>query len=240
MKISIITLFPEVFETILNSSILKRAQAKDKVTFELINLRDFGEGKHKVVDDRPYGGGTGMVLKPDILARALKSVLNPAKNNKLNLKFKIILMSASGTPYKQQKAQEFSKLNHLVIVCGHYEGVDQRFIESYIDEEISIGDYVLTGGEIPAMVIVDSITRLIPGVLEKPEAIENESFSTFHHPSSNFQLLEYPQYTRPENFEGKKVPGVLLSGHHQEIQKWREQKSLKKTKKFRPDLLKKR
>ncbi|MBI2599373.1 tRNA (guanosine(37)-N1)-methyltransferase TrmD, partial [Candidatus Daviesbacteria bacterium] len=166
MKISIITLFPEVFETILNSSILKRAQAKDKVTFELINLRDFGEGKHKVVDDRPYGGGTGMVLKPDILARALKSVLNPAKNNKLNLKFKIILMSASGTPYKQQKAQEFSKLNHLVIVCGHYEGVDQRFIESYIDEEISIGDYVLTGGEIPAMVIVDSITRLIPGVLE--------------------------------------------------------------------------
>ena len=139
-------------------------------------------------------------------------------------------MSASGKPYKQTKAREFSKLKHLIIVCGHYEGIDQRFIDKYVDEEISIGDYVLTGGEVPAMVIIDSITRLIPGVLQKPEAIINESFSE--------GLLEYPQYTRPEEFEGEKVPEVLLSGNHAEIKKWRSQKSLEKTKKIRPDLLK--
>ena len=238
MKISIITLFPEVFDPILNTSILKRAQAKGKVTFELINLRDFGEGKHQVVDDRPYGGGTGMILKPDILTRALKSIFDPTKFKIENLKLKIILMSASGTPYNQKGARDFSKLDHLIIVCGHYEGVDQRFIDKYVDEEISIGDYVLTGGEIPAMVIVDSITRLIPGVLEKPEAIEDESFSIFHHPSSSFQLLEHPQYTRPEEFEGQKVPEVLLSGNHKKIEQWRHQKSLEKTKKIRPDMLK--
>src|SRR3989338_6502155 len=156
MKISIITLFPQVFDRILNSSILKRAQKKGKITFELINLRDFGEGKHQVVDGRPYGVGSGMVLRFDILAKAL-------------LKGHIILTSASGKPYKQEDARRLSKLKNIVIVCGHYEGVDQRFIDKYVDEEISIGDYVLTGGEIPAMVLVDSITRLIPGVLEKPE-----------------------------------------------------------------------
>lgn len=222
MKISIITLFPEVFDPILNSSILKRAQTKGKVSFELINLRDFGEGKHKVVDDRPYGGGAGMILKPDVLARALKKFKNK------NLKIKIVLTSASGMPYKQSKAQTLSKLDELVIICGHYEGVDQRFIDKYVDEEISIGDYVLTGGEMPAMVIMDSITRLIPGVLEKPEATLNESFSQ--------GLLEYPHYTRPEVFEGKKVPEVLLSGNHKKIQQWRREKSLEKTKKVRPDL----
>jgi len=227
MKISIITLFPEVFEPILNTSILKRAQKKGKVSFELINLRDFGEGKHKIVDDRPYGGGAGMILKAAILAKALP------KNGH------IVLTSASGKPYKQAKAKEFSKLDHLVIVCGHYEGVDQRFIDKYVDEEISIGDYVLTGGEIPAMVIIDSITRLIPGVLEKPEAIENESFSNYTLDARRYTLLEYPHYTRPEVFEGKKVPKVLLSGNHGEIAKWRTQKSLAKTKKVRPDLLKK-
>lgn len=220
MKISIITLFPEAFDPILNTSILKRAQKKGKVTFELINFRDFGEGKHKVVDDRPYGGGAGMILRANILAKAISSIVNR--------KSYIVLMSASGTPYKQSKARELSKLDHLVIVCGHYEGVDQRFIDKYVDEEISIGDYVLTGGEIPAMVMVDSIVRLIPGVLEKPEAIENESYTK--------NLLEGPQYTRPEEFEGEKVPSVLLSGNHAEIAKWRKQKSLEKTKKIRPDL----
>lgn len=219
MKISIITLFPEVFQPILSSSILKRAQQKGKVIFELINLRDFGEGKHKTVDDRPYGGGVGMILRVDILAKAMKSI-----------KPYTILTSASGKPYKQEGAQRLSKLKHLIIVCGHYEGVDQRFIEKFTDEEISIGDYVLTGGEIPAMVIVDSIVRLIPGVLEKPEATIEESFSE--------GLLEYPQYTRPEVFEEKKVPQVLLSGNHGEIAKWRQKKSLQKTKKVRPDLLK--
>ncbi|MDP3973859.1 MAG: tRNA (guanosine(37)-N1)-methyltransferase TrmD [Candidatus Daviesbacteria bacterium] len=225
MRISIITLFPEVFEPILNSSILKRAQAKGKVKFELINLREFGEGKHQVVDGRPYGGGAGMILKADVLAKAVRSLKTE------NLKLKTILMSASGTPYKQKKAQEFSKLDQLIIVCGHYEGVDQRFIDKYIDEEASIGDYVLTGGEIPAMVIVDSVTRLIPGVLEKPEATENESFS------DSSLLLEYPQYTRPEKFEDQKVPDVLLSGNHAEIAKWRMEQSIKKTRKTRPELL---
>ncbi len=222
MKISVITLFPEVFEPILNSSILKRAQKKSLVEFELINLRDFGEGRHQVVDGRPYGGGPGMLFRADILAKAISSIVNR--------KSYIVLTSASGKPYKQAKAREFSKIDHLIIVCGHYEGVDQRFIDKYVDEEISVGDFVLTGGEIPAMVIIDSITRLIPGVLEKPEAVENESFTE--------NLLEGPQYTRPEVFEGKKVPKVLLSGNHAEIAKWRKASSLQKTKKIRPDLLK--
>ena len=235
MKISIITLFPQVFEPILNSSILKRAQKKGLVEFKLINLRDFGEGKHQIVDDRPYSGGAGMILRADILAKALKRAISNSllaiRSQKLTAKSKkpyTILTSASGKPYKQAQARKLSKLAHLIIVCGHYEGVDQRFIENYVDEEISIGDYVLTGGEIPAMAIVDSITRLIPGVLEKPEAIQDESFSE--------NLLEYPHYTRPEEFEGKKVPQVLLSGNHAEIKKWRLKKSLEKTKKVRPDL----
>lgn len=227
MKITVITLFPEVFDPILNTSILKRAQSKGKVTFEFINLRDFGEGRHKVVDDRPYGGGAGMVLRADILTKALIHCMNNGRSSK---KCAIVLMSAGGKPYKQSMAQKLSKLNHIIIICGHYEGVDQRFIDKYIDEEISIGDYVLTGGEIPTMAIVDSIVRLIPGVLEKPEATINESFSE--------ALLEYPQYTRPEEFEGKKVPNVLLSGNHGKIEKWRKAESLKKTKKIRFDLLK--
>jgi tRNA (guanine37-N1)-methyltransferase len=225
MKISIITLFPEMFTPILNTSILGRAQKKGKIEFELINLRDFGDGPHQIVDDRPYGGGVGMVLKVDILAKALQSIKKVG-----NTKPYVILTAASGKLYKQVRAGELSKLDHLIIVCGHYEGVDQRFIDKYIDEEISIGDYVLTGGELPAMVIIDSITRLIPGVLEKPEAVEKESFS-------NANLLEGPQYTRPEEFDGEKVPEVLLSGNHGEVDKWRAEKSLEKTKQNRPDLI---
>lgn len=237
MKFTIITLFPEVFEPILNSSILKRAQKKGLVQFELINLRNFGEGVHQVVDDRPYGGGAGMVLKADVLAKAVKKVIGyRVQGTEEKIKPVTILMSASGTPYKQSKATEFSTLDHLIIVCGHYEGVDQRFIDKYVDEEISIGDYVLTGGEIPAMAVVDSVTRLIPGVLEKPEATVDESFST-NHELQTTNLLEYPHYTRPEEFEGMKVPGVLISGNHGEVKKWRMQKSLEKTKKVRPDLL---
>ncbi len=227
MKFSIITLFPEVFEPMLNSSILKRAQKKGLVEFEIINLREFGEGKHKVVDDRPYGGGAGMILRPDILSNALDYA---TKHSRSKVKCVTLLMSASGHLFKQVKARSLSKLDHIIIVCGHYEGVDQRFIDKYVDEEISIGDYVLTGGEIPAMVIVDSITRLIPGVLEKKEATVNESFTD--------NLLEGPQYTRPEEFEGLKVPDVLLSGNHAKIEKWRKEKALEKTKKMRPDLLK--
>ena len=166
-----------------------------------------------------------MVLKADILAKALKSITLDVPIGTCN----VILASASGTPYKQAKAQELSKLDHLILVCGHYEGVDQRFIDKYVDAEISIGDYILTGGELPAMVIIDSITRLIPGVLEKPEAVLKESFS-------DSSLLEHPQFTRPEEFEGIKVPEVLVSGNHEKVDKWRAEKSLEKTKKIRPDL----
>lgn len=235
MKISIITLFPEVFEPTLNTSILKRAQKKGKVEFELINLRDFGDGPHQVVDGRPYGGGVGMVLRADILAKAVNKTLSHTSSGNS----KIILTSASGKTYSQEKTKELSKLDHIVIVCGHYEGVDQRFIDKYVDEEISIGDYVLTGGEIPAMVIVDSITRLIPGVLEKPEATELESFSNYTLDAKRYTLLEGPQYTRPDEFEDQRIPEVLLSGNHGEVDKWRNQQALEKTKKIRPDLLKK-
>lgn len=228
MKITFITLFPEIFQPILNASILKRAQKKGLLEFELINLRDFGIGAHKSVDDKSYGGGVGMVLKPDVLANTLRSALDINKKQPLG-KFKIVLTSASGHTFNQQKAKQLSKLKHLVLICGHYEGIDQRFIDKYVDEEISIGDYVLTGGELPAMVIADSITRLIKGVLEKEEAIKNESFEN--------NLLEYPHYTRPENFEGLNVPKVLLSGNHAQIETWRHEKAVEKTKKVRPDLL---
>jgi tRNA (guanine37-N1)-methyltransferase len=224
MKISIITLFPEMFDQVLNTSILKRAQQKGKVSFEVIDLRPFGEGVHQIVDDRPYGGGVGMVLKADILAKSVD------KFKKQDSKCKIILTSASGKTYTQALAREFSRGEDLVIICGHYEGVDQRFIDKYVDEEISIGDYVLTGGEIPAMTIADSITRLIPGVLEKEEATLLESHEN--------GLLEYPHYTRPDEFEGEKVPEVLISGNHAKIEQWRKEQSIKKTKEVRPDLLK--
>lgn len=227
MKISIITLFPEIFEPVLNSSILKRAQSKKKIEFELTNLRKFGEGVHQVVDGRPYGGGAGMLLRADILAKAWKSI---KKSKTKSQKLKTILTSASGRSYNQTKAKQLSKLNHLIIICGHYEGVDQRFIENYVDEEISIGDYVLTGGELPAMIIADSITRLLPGVLKKEEATLQESFED--------NLLEYPHFTRPNEFEGRRVPKILVSGNHQEVDKWRSEKALEKTKKIRPDLLK--
>ncbi len=238
MKITFITLFPEIYPPLLNFSILKRAQSKAKVEFEVLNLREFGEGPHKIVDDRPYGGGTGMVLKADILAKALNSVLNRAPRAARHPH--VILTSASGYTYKQQRARELSKLDHIIIICGHYEGIDQRFIDKYVDEEISIGDYVLTGGELPSLIIADSITRLIPGVLEKADAVENESFSLSSSDSSlitqDSLLLEYPHYTRPDEFEGERVPDVLLSGNHAEIEKWRTQKSKEKTRKIRPGL----
>lgn len=225
MKITVITLFPEVFEPIINSSILKKAQKSNKVQFELVNLRNFGIGKHQIVDGRPYGGGAGMILRADILEKALEYIMK--KNGQ---KAHIMLMSASGIPYKQHRAFQLAGMNHLIIICGHYEGIDQRFIDKYVLEEISIGDYVLTGGEIAALVVIDSVVRLIPGVLKKPEAVLEESFVN--------NLLEYPHYTRPHKFAGTNVPTVLLSGNHQKITEWRTKKSLTKTKKIRPDLLK--
>lgn len=221
MLVSIITLFPDIFPPIFNSSILKRAQEKDKIQFEFIDLRNFGIGKHKQVDDRPYGGGAGMILRVDVLENAIENT------RKKDLKEEVILLDPKGEKYSQARAQELSKLDHIILVCGHYEGFDER-IRSIVDREISIGDYVLTGGEIPAMVLVDSVTRLIPGVLKKDEAPIDESFSN--------SKLEYPHYTRPEEYKGKKVPEILLSGDHKKIEEYRNKMSNEETKNKRPDL----
>ncbi len=220
MKFDVLTLFPEMFE-ILNQSIIGKAIEKKLIDINLINIRDFSKDKHKKVDDTPYGGGAGMVMKPDVVYDAYKSIKD--KNAK------VIYMSPQGKELNQKKVEELSKESHLIILCGHYEGIDQRVLDKIVDEEISIGDYVLTGGEIPAMVLIDSVSRYVKGVL-KEESIKEESFSN--------GLLEYPQYTRPEEFEGMKVPEVLLSGHHENIDKWRKEKSLEITKKKRPDILK--
>ena len=220
MKFDVLTLFPEMFE-ILNQSIIGKAIEKDLIDINVINIRDFSKDKHKKVDDTPYGGGAGMVMKPDVVYDAYQSVKDEDA--------KVIYMSPQGKPLNQKKVEELSKENHFIILCGHYEGIDQRVLDKIVDEEISIGDYVLTGGEIPAMVLIDSVSRYVEGVL-KEDSIKEESFSN--------GLLEYPQYTRPEVFEGMKVPEVLLSGHHENIEKWRKEKSLEITKKKRPELLK--
>ncbi len=220
MKFDVLTLFPEMFAPI-KQSILGRATQKNLIDINLVNIRDFSENKHKKVDDTPYGGGAGMVMMPDVVYRAYKS---------LNSKdAKVIYMSPQGKTLNQKKVVDLSKEKHLVILCGHYEGIDERVVKKIVDEEISIGDYVLTGGELPAMVLIDSVSRYIEGVLNKDSTSE-ESFSN--------GLLEYPQYTRPEIFEGMKVPEILLSGHHENIDKWRKEKSIEITKKKRPDLLK--
>ena len=225
MKISIITLFPDMVSGFFKESIIKRAIEKKLVDIEVINLRDFAKDKYKTVDDRPYGGGTGMVLKVDVLKRAIDSISAKSESKKQ----KIIITSPRGRLFSQKKAIEYSKLEDLIIIAGHYESYDERVI-NYIDEEISVGDFILTGGEIVAAAIVDSVVRLIPNVLKKSEATQEESFS------KDFPL-EYPQYTKPYEFEGKKVPEILLSGDHKKIKEWRIKKSNEITKKFRPDLL---
>ena len=220
MKFDVLTLFPEMFDC-LNQSVIGRAVEKELIDINLVNIRDFSNNKHKKVDDTPYGGGSGMVMMPDVVYRAFQSVKSE--------KAKVIYMSPQGKTLDQKKVEDLAKQEHLVILCGHYEGIDQRVLDKIVDEEVSIGDYVLTGGEIPAMVLIDSVSRYVKGVLNE-ESIKEESFSN--------GLLEYPQYTRPENFEGEKVPEILLSGNHQNIDKWRKEKSLEITKKKRPDLLK--
>ena len=223
MKIDIITLFPEMFKGPFSESIVKKAQEKGLLKIKIHNLRKWTKDKHKTVDDHSFGGGVGMVLMIEPIYKAIKELKKKES--------KVILLTPQGKVFKQKKAEKLSKEKHLIFICGHYEGVDERIREKLVDEEISIGDYVLTGGELPAMVVIDSITRLIPGVLGKKEASQIESFS--------FKgLLEYPQYTRPSNFKGWKVPEILLSGNHKKINKWRDQKALEKTKKRRPDLLK--
>ena len=219
MKFDILTLFPEMFEPI-KTSIIGKATEKGIIDINLINIRDFSEDKHNKVDDTPYGGGAGMVMKPDVVYSAYNSI--KAEDAK------VIYMSPQGKKLNQKKVEELSKENHLIILCGHYEGIDQRVLDKIVDEEISIGDYVLTGGELPAMVMIDAISRYVEGVISG-ESISEESFSN--------GLLEYPQYTRPEVFMGEKVPDVLISGHHENINKWRRQESLKNTLKKRPELL---
>ena len=221
MKFDVLTLFPEMFEP-LKQSIIGRAKEKDLIDINLINIRDFSKDKHKKVDDTPYGGGAGMVMRPDVVYDAYKSVEEPNA--------KVIFMTPQGKTLDQKKVESLSKEQHLIILCGHYEGIDQRVIDEINPEEISIGDYVLTGGELPAMVLIDSVSRYVEGVLNE-ESTSEESFST--------GLLEYPQYTRPEVFENREVPEVLKSGHHENIRKWRRAESLKNTYKKRPELLKK-
>ena len=221
MQFDVLTLFPEMFSS-LNESIIGRAKKNKQININLVNVRDFSENKHNKVDDTPYGGGAGMVMMPDVVYRAYQSL-----NNKDT---KVIYMSPQGKTLDQKKVVELSKEEHLIILCGHYEGIDQRVLDKIVDEEISIGDYVLTGGELPAMVLIDSVSRYVEGVLSE-DSIKEESFSN--------GLLEYPQYTRPEVFEGMKVPEILLSGNHQRIDEWRKEQSLEITKKKRPDLLNK-
>ena len=221
MKFDVLTLFPEMFQAIMDS-LLGRAEEKNLIQINLINIRDFSKDKHKKVDDTPYGGGAGMVMRADVVYDAYKSVQNENA--------KVIYLTPQGKKLDQKKVEELSKEKHLILLCGHYEGIDQRVIDKIVDEEISIGDYVLTGGELPAMVLIDSVSRYVEGVLSESSTNE-ESFSQ--------GLLEYPQYTRPETFEGVKVPEILLSGHHENIKKWREEKSLENTKLKRPDLLEK-
>lgn len=219
MKIDVLTLFPEMFEGILNSSILKRAVEEKKVTINLCNFRKYSKDIHHKVDDYPYGGGIGMVLKPEPIMDAIDDL-------KTKDSF-IILLTPQGQVYNQKKAYELSKYKHLIIVCGHYEGFDER-IRSVVDLELSIGDFVLTGGEIASMVLIDSITRLLDGVINE----------TSHQLDSfNNNLLDYPVYTKPQEYRGMKVPEVLLSGHHENIAKWRYEEQIKRTKARRPDLL---
>lgn len=224
MRFYILTLFPEMIREGLNHSIIKRACDEGTISIETIDIRDFAKNKHRHVDDYPYGGGAGMVMQAQPIYDAYMSI-----KPKLSENCPVIYMTPQGKTFNQEKAQSLSKLEDMVILCGHYEGVDERVIEEIVTDEISIGDFVLTGGELAAMVIVDAAARLIPGVLNKEESFQEESFSD--------NLLEYPQYTRPPEFMGRKVPDILLSGHHKNIEKWRKEQSLERTRRKRPDLL---
>jgi len=224
-KANILTLYPDIYPGYLGYSLLGKALQKKIWELNIYNLRDFGEGKHKVVDDKPFGGGAGMIIKPDILGNAIEKTL--IKNHDQQ---KLVYLSPKGKPFRQVDAEKFSQSNGVSILCGHFEGIDQRIIDIYEIEEISMGDYVLTGGEVASFAFLDAIIRLLPGVLGNEISIKDESFSD--------NLLEYPQYTKPQEYKNIKVPDVLLSGNHEKIAEWRREKSLEITKKNRPDLLK--
>ncbi|MBI4035135.1 MAG: tRNA (guanosine(37)-N1)-methyltransferase TrmD [Candidatus Chisholmbacteria bacterium] len=232
MQIDIVTIFPEMFAGPFEESMIKRAQEKGLVEIKIHNLRDWAEDERGTVDDKPYGGGPGMILRVDIIERAIIDL-----RSQISDKSKVILLTPQGNKFDQKKARELTRLDHIILIAGHYEGFDER-VRQLPDEEISIGDYVLTGGELPAMVVVDAVVRLIPGVLGDEASLKDESFSlsaTSHEPRA---ILEYPQYTRPEEFKGMKVPEILLSGNHAEIARWRQEQAIKRTRERRPDLVK--
>lgn len=259
MRIDVLTIFPEMCEGVFRSSILGKAQEKGLVTLNAVNFRDYSGNKHQTVDDYPYGGGGGMVLKPEPIFAAVEAVIAQAEAERTRLpqegqapaadasdvphgsdglngpnrlerkRPRVILMCPQGEPFTQAKAEELAQESHLILVCGHYEGYDERIREHLVTDELSIGDYVLTGGELPAMVVTDSVVRLLPGVLGNESSAVTDSFST--------GLLEYPHYTRPADFRGWTVPDVLLSGHHAKVEQWRKEQSLRRTVERRPDLL---
>jgi tRNA (guanine37-N1)-methyltransferase len=222
LRIDLITIFPRMLDGFLGESMLKRAARAGRVEFRVINLRDFAGDAHRTTDDRPYGGGPGMVMKPEPIFAAVESVRTPGA--------RVILMSPQGRRFDQAVARDLSAAQHLVFVCGHYEGVDERVREALVTDEVSIGDYVLTNGVLAAAVVVDAVVRLRPGVLGAEDATEEESFAR--------GLLEYPQYTRPADFRGMQVPEVLVSGDHEEIRKWRDEQARQRTRERRPDLMK--
>jgi tRNA (guanine37-N1)-methyltransferase len=224
MQIDVLTLFPKMFENVLNDSILGRAKDIGAVKYRLVNFRDYAGNKHLSVDDYPYGGGAGMVLKPEPIFNAVEDLVKDTEK-----KPRIILLCPQGERYHQKKAEELAKEEHLIFICGHYEGYDERIRQHLVTDEISIGDFVLTGGELAAMVVIDSVVRLLPGVLGNESSHQKDSFST--------GLLEHPHYTRPRDFRGMKVPDVLLSGNHEKIEEWRKKESLRRTFERRPDLL---
>jgi tRNA (guanine37-N1)-methyltransferase len=226
IKFDVLTLFPDMFHSVLGDSIINRAREKDLVKMDFINIRDFSQNKHRKTDDYPYSGGGGMLMTPQPIYDAYMSVAGGCEK-----KPHTIYMSPQGSVFDQKKAIELSQKEHIVILCGHYEGVDQRVLDMIVDEEISIGDFVLTGGEIPAMAVIDSVCRMVPGVLSGEDNFKNES----HFDG----LLEYPQYTHPQEFMGVKIPDVLISGHHKNIEIWKRQQALLNTLKKRPDMLEK-
>lgn len=231
MKITILTLFPEMFHGVFDTSIIKRAQDKKVVTIAYVNIRDFGIGKHQLVDDTPYGGGVGMVMRVDVLEKAIAHARCKAKCTE-----RVILLDPQGETFSQTKAKALTHIDHLILLCGHYEGFDDR-IHAFIDEEISIGDYVVTGGEIPAMIITDAVVRLLPKALGHDESSQKESFQEIEQAGEKEIVLEHPHFTRPQDFQGMPVPAILLSGDHQKIEAWRKSEAVKRTKQKRPDLL---
>lgn len=224
MKFYFLTLFPEMIHAYFKESLMEKGLKAGIIDYQVLNIRDFSQDKHKRVDDYPFGGGAGMVMTPQPIVDALKSI--PEREN-----FPVIYLSSGGSTYKQETSSDFSTYPGLILICGRYEGIDQRIIDAYVDYELSVGDYILTGGELAALIICDSVCRHLKGYLGNPESLEDESF--------NENLLEYPQYTRPREFEGMQVPEILLSGNHSQIKEWRMKQSIEKTAEIRPDLYKK-